>query len=255
MHCAESNEVTMPKHGSRPAPDRDTFDLDLYEIDQQLVEQLKAQALIDAGYSSQDEDGLQANPKLMSAAVVELMQANHVVKGKRDLATHAVTKFELYAEVLPNGPGVNGLATQPEGRIAQADLMKQVWTLTNTGTSGLVQKHVGPTGQVLCEADVGRTKISEETGKRQAMTEPGRFLTTDRELIMTYYTAPAGAAFIRAARRLEAQLGLVGERRPELVEAVARQASVAMKQAMIAVPHADIKQAAALIANDDNEVA
>ncbi|MFD9889715.1 hypothetical protein ACFWY9_10250 [Amycolatopsis sp. NPDC059027] len=226
---------------------------EFYEVDQELVERLFSQALIDAGFVFEDEDPPRANVKLLPAAVLEVMQANHIAAVKRDMAKKAVTKFELYAELFPEGPGVREVAEQSEARVVQADLMKRLWTLTNTGPTGFVQKNVGDGGYVLCEAHVPRTKLNEESGKRQPTTEPGRFLTTDRDLIITHYTGPAGAAFIRAARRLEAQLGLVGERRPELVTPVARQASAAMKQAVAAVPHADVKQATALTAAETSD--
>ncbi|WP_433055072.1 hypothetical protein [Dactylosporangium sp. CS-033363] len=222
------------------------------KFDHLLVDQIKAQALIDAGFTGKDEDGaLRANQKLLPGAVLQTMQNNHVANGKRELAARAVTKFELYAELLPDGPGVRRLANSAEESAAQDELMKYLWGLTNTGTSGFVQKSIGELGLVLCEASVSRTKINEETGKREPRTEPGRFITASRDLIMTYFTAPAGAAFLRAARKLEAQLGLVSTRRPELAAPVARQLGVVVRQAVGAIPHADVKQVAALTADDN----
>jgi hypothetical protein len=221
------------------------------EVNFELVEKIKAQALIDAGMIEYDEDGRTlANPRLLQAAVLQAMLSNHVASNKRELPTRASTKFELYAELLPRGPGVQALADGLEERLAQDQLMRNIWGFTNIGTSGFVQKNVAEEGFVLCEAEVSRTKINQETSKKEPTTERARFLTTDRDLILTYYTAPAGAAFLRAARRLEAQLGMVGARRPELTVPIAKQLGVVVRQAVGSVPHADVKQAAALTSGE-----
>lgn len=218
-----------------------------YILDDELVEKLKAEALIQAGHCVKDDDGtIRASLKMLQFAVLEVVQNQHVVSGKREMAKVAVTQFELYQELLPNAPGVKSLARTPEEQAAQLQLTKTLWGYTNTGTSGFVQKHVASQGLVLCEARVARTKLNEETGRRQPTTELARFLTADGDLIMTYFTGPAGAAFLRAARKLDAQLGLVSDRRPELAVPVARQLSSVVRQAVTAIPHADTKAVAAL---------
>jgi hypothetical protein len=71
-------------------------------------------------------------------------------------------------------------------------------------------------------------------------------------MILTYYTGPAGRRFLASARKLEAQLGLVAARRPELTESIAKQLNVVVKQAISAIPHADVRQAIALTASPDD---
>lgn len=225
---------------------------EIYGVDLELVEKIKAEALIQAGHSTTDEDGtVRASVKQLQFAVLQSMQERHVVTGKRDLATSAVTQFELYQELLPQGPGAQALARTDEEKLAQQQLTKQLWGYANVGISGFVQKNVATLGMVLCEAKVARTKLNEETGRKQPTTELARFLTTDGELIMTYYTGPAGAAFVRAARKLDAQLGLVADRRPELTMSVAKQLGSMVKQAVASIPHADPKAVAALTAGSD----
>src|SRR5262249_17527325 len=129
-----------------------------------------------------------------------------------------------------------------EEKIAHVELLKLVWGYTNTSPTGYVQKNISDTGFVLCELKVSRTKINEETGKKEPTVELARFLTADRDLIMTSYTGPAGQAFMRAARRLENVLGIVADRRPELAEPVARQVGAFVRTAVSSVPHADVKQ-------------
>jgi hypothetical protein len=225
---------------------------DDYGVDQDIVDKIKAEALIQAGYSSTGDDGaVRASIKQLQFAVLQVMQEGHVASGKRDLATSAVTQFELYQQLLPDGPGVQTLARSDEEKLAQQQLTKLLWSYANVGISGFVQKNVAGLGMVLCEAKVPRTKLNEETRTKQHTLEIGRFLTTDGELIMTYYTGPAGAAFVRAARKLDAQLGLVSDRRPELTMSVAKQLGGIVKQAVTAIPHADPKAAAALTAGND----
>jgi len=231
----------------------DSLSADEYGVDLELVEKIKAQALIEAGHSTTDDGGtVRASVKQLQFTVLQLMQDRHVVISKRDLSVSAVTQFELYQELLPQGPGAQTLARTDEEKMAQQQLTKQLWSYANIGISGFVQKNVAALGLVLCEAKVARTKLNEETGKKQPTTELARFLTTDGELIMTYYTGPAGAAFVRAARKLDAQLGLVADRRPELTMVVAKQLGSMVRQAVASIPHADPKTAASLTAGHDS---
>lgn len=226
---------------------------DEHIIDVELVEKLKAEALIQSGHFVTDEAGqVRADVRQLQFAVLEAMHTHHVVTAKRDLARDAVTQFELYQELLPAGPGATSLPRTPEEHVAMTELTKTLWSYANTGTSGFVQKHVASQGLVLCEAKVARTKVNEETGRKQPTTELGRFLTADGELIMTYFTGPAGAAFLRAARKLDAQLGMVADRRPELAVPVARQLSSVVRQAVTSIPHADTKAVAAITTGASN---
>ena len=222
--------------------------LEIGIINNDLVLKIVAQAMIDSGYS-REEDGLEiADEKQLKAAAVQQMLDAHVVNSQKHLASKSATKFDLYAELLPKAPGVNTVPETIEEEIAQRTLMTKVWGYTNTGTSGFVQANIPDSGYVVCEAKVGRTKINQETGKREPVTEMARFLTADKDLIMTHFTGPAGAAFVRAARKLENMLGMVTERRPELAVPVARQLNVVVKQAVTMIPHADARNAAALTA-------
>lgn len=245
----EDLEPEAREENARPLP----LQLEL-GLDRDLVDKIKAEAMIRAGFSTTDDDGtVRSDPKQVQVAVLQSMQENHVVTSKRSLAKQAVTSFELYQEILPQAPGTQSLAHTEEEKVAQTELTKLIWGFTNVGVSGFVQKHVAGLGLVLCEArDVARTKINEETGKKQPTTENARFLTSDRDLIMTYYTGPAGAAFMRAARKLDAQLGLVADRRPELAAPVARQLSTVVRQAVASIPHADTKAVAALLGSGDS---
>jgi hypothetical protein len=217
-------------------------------IDDELVEKYCSQALIDAGFYK-EEDGFQiADYSAMKQGVVQTMLDQHVVTGTKNMAAKGTTKFELYAEILPTAPGVTSLPDSLEGEVAKNRLATKVWNLCNAGVNGYVQANIPNSGLVVVEAKVARTKVHEETGKREPTTELARFLTSDRELIMNHLTGPAGAKFISQARKLENLLGMVTERRPELAAPVARQLGDVVKQAVSSIPHADPKRAIAITA-------
>lgn len=215
-------------------------------LDMDMVEKLCNQALLDSGYVVEEDGQLHADEKQLKMAVVQAMLDGHVVKGKTDMAAQAVTKFELYTEILPHGPGIDSLPDSPEGILARNKLCAMVWTLTNTGRSGHVQARIPTSGLILVEAEVNRTKVNQETGKKEPTTERGRFLTSDKDLILTHFTNPAGAKFLAHAQKLENLLGMVAERRPELALPVAQQLGVVMKQVVAAIPHANPRQVSAL---------
>ena len=58
---------------------------------------------------------------------------------------------------------------------AKTKLMNKLWGYTNTGTTGHVQQSIVDTGYVVVEAQVRRTKVHQETGKKEISTEMARF--------------------------------------------------------------------------------
>jgi hypothetical protein len=227
--------------------DADASEFQIPVLDENLVAQICSQALIDQGFAARDRSGhLIADPGPMKQAVLAAMEDNHVVTSSKDLAAKAVTPAELYAEVLPDGPGVTSLPDNPEAAAARDKLKALIWASTNTGTSGYVQKGIEHSNMVLCEAPVPRNLVSEETGKKEATSPMGRFLTSDDALILKHYTAPAGLKFAQQARALQNKLGMVTKRKPELTGAVARQMQAVVKTAVDSIPSANPKTAAAL---------
>jgi hypothetical protein len=222
-------------------------------LDLDLVEKIYSQALIDAGYYVDDDGLTQADEKQLKQAVVQTMLDNHVVNGQKDLASHGVTKFELYAEMLPTAPGVRALPASAEEEAAKNRLVAKIWNLCNTGVTGHVQANIPNSGHVVVEAKVARTKVNEETGKKEPTTEMARFLTGDKDLIMAHLTNPAGAKFLAQARKLENLLGMVTARRPELAGPVARQLNDVVKQAVASIPHADTRRVSAITAGSSTD--
>lgn len=226
------------------------------EVDQRVGEMLIAH-----GYCVRDNrTGLEKpDDHLLRVAVVKAMQG-HVATSKtiHELATKSVTKDELYAEVFPHGPGVESIPETDLDAEVQKSLTAKIWGITNTGTSGHVQKAIAASGLVLCEAKVSRTVSKGNGGSGITSMVMGRFLTSDHATILTHYTTPAGAEFVGAGKKLDNKLNMVVSRQPELAAAVARQMAAAVKQAIAAIPHADPKVMAALVAgslSDDPESA
>jgi hypothetical protein len=240
---------------AEPADGGETFEphqLEIGLLDLDLVEKIISQALIDSGYWV-DDDGLpKADEKQLKQAVVQAMLDRHVVNRQPDMAARGVTKFELYSELLPTGPGIAELTGSAEEEAAKTKMINKIWGYTNTGTTGHVQSNIPNTGYVVVEAKVARTKVNQETGKKEPTTEMARFLTGDKDLIMAHLTNPAGAKFVAQARKLENLLGMVTERRPELAVPIARQLNVVVRQAVASIPHADTRHAAALTAGGSN---
>lgn len=247
MSVDDQFDVDEPSEGGQ-------YGLSLDLPDPIVVEKLQAEALIQAGFSTTNEDDeIVASYSLLQSGVLQVMFDRHVVRTKKQFETGAVTKFELYQEMLPGAPGTEVIASTLEERVAQEKLMRRLWGYLNTGPTGFVQRNAAGEALVLCEGDVPRTKVNEENGRREPRTERGRFLTDDGELILTYYTNPAGAAFIKQARKLEAQLGMVSKRRPELAASVAKQVGAMVKQAIGSIPHADPRQVQALTSGNNTD--
>ncbi|WP_280250270.1 hypothetical protein [Nocardia abscessus] len=219
-------------------------------LDPRLVKRMQDQTLIDHGYCTRDNrSGVEIpDDSQLKSAVLEAMSRHHVVRGNKDLSMKAVNKFELYSEIFPEGPGVTSIPDTPEAIEAQKKLTTKVWGYIQTGTTGHVQQAIAASGMVLCEAKVSRTLINEETGKREPTLTLARFLTSDHALILTYYTAPAGVDFTQASRKLENKLSMVVGRQPELASTIAKQMAAVVKAAIAAIPHADPKHVAALVA-------
>lgn len=196
------------------------------------------------GEQAVDEDGLKD-------AVFQLMVNEHVVDDPAKLTEGAVTAHELYEAVLPNGPGARQQPVTIEEAEGRKKLMSKLWGFTNTGTSGYCQQRAEAEGFtfVLCEAKVGRTYRSEETGRPKPTTEIGRFLTDDANLINQHSTLPSTLKLTKAAEAVSKHMQMAVRRHPELAPVVARQVGSAVKQAQLSLaPVADAKAALALTA-------
>lgn len=228
--------------------------------DYAAVDELVHGACASAGFVYTDRNGdEQIDDEAMKDAVYQRLLKDHVVSEPSDLTVQAVTQHELYEETLPNAPGARRQPASVEERLARDRLMRKLWGFTNTGVTGYCNKRVEAEGQtyVLCETEVGRTFISEETGRPKPTTEPGRFFTDHPDLISQHSTLPRTFKLTKAADAVARHMAMALRRHPELGPVVARQAAAALKQTQATLsPIADAKAAAALtVAKAEDDVA
>lgn len=201
-----------------------------------------------SGAETVDEDSVKD-------VVFQLLVGEHVVDDSSKLSENSITSHELYETVFPNGPGARQQPTNLEEAAARDKLARKLWGYTNTGVSGYCQKRSEAEGltYVLCEAKVGRTYRSEETGKPKPTTEIGRFFTDDPDLINMHSTLPSTAKLTKAADAVSKHMQMAVRRHPELAPTVARQVGTAVKQAQASLaPIADAKVAIAASRNGDD---
>ncbi|MBA2706869.1 MAG: hypothetical protein H0U59_03585 [Gemmatimonadaceae bacterium] len=179
--------------------------------------------------------------------VFQLLVNEHVVDDSNKLSEGALTLHELYEHVFPNGPGARRQPDTLEEDEARKVLARKLWGYTNTGVSGYCQKRAEAEGFtfVLCEAQVGRTYRSEETGRPKPTTEVGRFFTDDPDLINIHSTLPSTAKLTKAAEAVAKHMQMAVRRHPELAPVVARQVGTGLNQAKAALASvADARSAA-----------
>jgi hypothetical protein len=212
-------------------------------LDWGLVDQITEETMLNHGYGTvddgDDESGAETpDDDKLKSAVVKAMH-RHVVSANtvKELSANSVTKVELFAEVFPQGIAVGSdESVSKEVEQARQDLMTKVWGFTNTGTTGHVQKAVGGSGLILCDAGVSRVESKVDGGPGVGVTVRGRFLTNDPATILNHYTNPAGQSFVGAATKLQRQLEIVVERHPELDFRIANQIAGSIKTAVAAIP-------------------
>ncbi len=192
-------------------------------------------------------------------AVFQRLISDHVVNDPSKLSDGSITAHELYEAIFPSGPGARKQPANIEEGEARKQLTRKLWGYTNTGATGYCQKRAEAEDYtcVLCEAQVGRTYRSQETGRPKPTTETGRFFTDEPEMISQYSTLPATTKLTKAADSVARHMQMALRRHPELAPAVARQVVTATKQAQASLaPVADAKTAPALsAARPENGVA
>ena len=223
-----------------------------------VVDNLVHDAFASEGYLYSEPSGRETvDEDAVKDAVYTKLLDQHTVNNAAGLSEGAITAHELYEAILPKGPGARQQPMSEEEKIARKQLVSKLWGWTNTGTTGHCQKRAEAEGYsvVLCEAQVGRTYRSEETGRPKPTTETGRFFTDDPELISSYSTLPSSAKLAKAAESVAKHMQMAVRRHPELAPTVARQVGTAVKQAQATLASvSDAKAAAALNAAKPEDV-
>lgn len=226
--------------------------------DYALVDQIAHDAWRQRGWTYEKNGADHKNIAALREFVLDLVLSEHVVEEEDDKDSLSFTKGEIYRRTFPDGPGARRQPSSQEEELARDKLATRVWALTNVGYTGHIQKELALHGLVLCESKVARTRRSAERPHDVAPEAViGRFATANPDLILRFYTSAQGAAFQRAAIKLERSLAMVTDRRPELLIPVARQLQTMVKSAVAQIAHGDVKVAAALQpgTGDETEVA
>jgi hypothetical protein len=226
--------------------------------DLDAVDELVHGAFASHGFTNRAPSGEESvDEEALKDAVYTKLLEDHTVSDASNLSEGAITAHELYEAILPKGPGARKQPVSDEESAARNTLLRKLWAYTNTGVTGHCQKRAEAEGHtlVLCEAQVGRTYHSEETGRPRPTTEPGRFFTDHPDLIAAHSTLPSSAKLAKAAEAVSKHMQMALRRHPELAPTVARQVGTALKQAQASLaPVADAKAAAALSAPRSEEV-
>ena len=171
------------------------------------------------GFVYTDRNGVeQIDDEMMKDAVYQQLLKDHVVSEPSDVTPNAVTRHELYEAIFPDGPGARRQPSTVEEKLTRDQLSRKLWGYTGTGVTGYCNKRVEAEGLtfVLCEAEVGRTFISEETGRPKPITEPGRFMTDNPDLISQHSTLPRTFKLTKAADAVARHMAMAVRRHPEL---------------------------------------
>lgn len=224
------------------------------------VDELVHGAFASHGYTYTGASGKEAvDEDAVKDAVFQRLVSDHVVSDASKLSDGSITAHELYEAIFPSGPGARTQPVNAEEAEARKQLTRKLWGYTNTGATGYCQKRAEAEDYtyVLCEAQVGRTYRSLETGRPKPTTETGRFFTDEPDLISQYSTLPTTAKLTKAADSVARHMQMALRRHPELAPAIARQVVTATKQAQASLaPVADAKSAPALsAAKPENDVA
>ncbi len=168
-----------------------------------------------AGYTKTRRDGEEViDDPMMRATVVDLVTGK-VAPDRQSRSENSWTAGELYAAVFPDAPGTDPSRSLDDLDVDEVEvrtkLIRRVWTLTNPGDTGFVQKRLGETGTtVLCRGLVHR-------GLDQV---PGVYVTDDPELIMTESLQPRIDKLVTEAEHLRRHAGMITSRHGELASQV-----------------------------------
>src|SRR5438094_73077 len=98
--------------------------------DIEAVDKIVLGTLVAAGFVNKDGS---IDDEALKDAVYQRMIDKHVLDDPKQMAKTAVTAFELYAAVLPAGPGVSRQPATEEESLARDKLQRKLWGYTNTG--------------------------------------------------------------------------------------------------------------------------
>src|SRR5437868_6861772 len=99
------------------------------------VDEIVRETLDSAGYWKSNGKDEPDNEALKDAVYCRMVE-KHVVDDPKQMGKRAVTQQELYAALLPHGPGTTRQPATEEEALARAELKRSLWNFTNTGVTG-----------------------------------------------------------------------------------------------------------------------
>lgn len=196
------------------------------QIDVRVSEQLIAH-----GYTTVKNGETVADENAMKRRVFEIV-STRVVKDKTEKSKNAITSGELYAQTFPNAPGTDPRANLDDLDFEDAEvrerLVRKVWTLTNAGLSGYIQKRLGEGNGtlLLCRGQIMR-------GLDQVA---GCFVTDNPDLIMTDSLQPQIESLVKKADNLRKHVDMVNLRHPELEGRINHALGLGVQRTVAALP-------------------
>ena len=197
-------------------------------VQQKIDEQLMAH-----GYSTVKNGETVPDENAMKRKVFEIVE-KHVVTDKGEKSKNSITNGELYAAAFPNGPGTDPTSNLDNLDFEDAEvrerLVRKVWTLTNGGLSGYIQKRLGENGGtlVLCRGQV----------MRGLDPVPGCFVTDNAALIMSDSLQPQIESLVKKADNLRKHVDMVSVRHPELEGRISQALGLGVQRTIAALPSA-----------------
>lgn len=213
------------------------------EVDQNQVDAIMEQAWMNVGCSIRIQGVLQADRTRAKELVFNTVVDNHELHSEAEIETaKAFSKPEFYGEVFGDkgdgrpAPGP-ALTTKDINELAAvAGLAHEMWDWCTGSTTGYVQNGLEDSGLVLCQHTIQRPLYNPLVGRVQPMPALVRWVTADHDMILKYYTGPAGEAYVKAAKRYQAKLRMVVRRQKEIQPKLTAQAAKFLGQAKDELP-------------------
>lgn len=234
-----------------PRPNPPGYDLD--EADRLVDEAFEGQGwlLKDDGEVSHDVDKLRH-------AMFMAFTTNHIVttvgggSGRKNFnqlaADAAVTKYRLYIELFPNGPGAQAPAASKEEQAAKDHLAKYIWQQsTPTNRKAWLQRELADSGLVVLETKV----TSEDPG---VPDQPGRYCTNVDHAMLDFLEHKVFEDIRKKVSEADAWLQTFAERNPNIALPAARKARSALRAAVDSARYANpafVRESLSLPSSDD----
>lgn len=163
----------------------------------------------------------------------------------------AVTKYGLYIELFPNGPGaVSGPVTE-EAQAAKDHISTYVWKqCTPTNRSAWLQRELADSNLVVLETRVMPTDPAMSP-------QPGRYVTNVEHAMLQFLEEKVLEDVRKKIHEADEWIATFTRRNPDIALPAARKAKAALKAAVDAAVHANpayVRESLALTTGDTEDI-